>query len=192
MFRTLTLLAMLALAGCQAFPGGAPAGASLQVTLAMAPAGYRVAETVVPYKASHIHHLAVRLYMRSGSPEVETPVTAANGAFVQDDITDRNFNRTLTFTNLRAHTKYRVRALAYKEAGFAETDLISTTGLSDDPAQRSYVDIDVADDTAPAPVGVLNVRLIDKPFDGRTTSPQGIAVTDGGFQTVPNEAIIQP
>lgn len=193
-----TLAVTLILGACQTYPGAAPftvdaaggSGASVVVRMALGEApGFHTLGQVTAYGAGDINHVMVQLFTHAGAQATEAAVKKTNGDDVAIDVPKADLAKTIRFTNLKPATKYRVRAYAYKASGTDAANLISTTALSDDVTQRSYVDLDVTDVDTPT-LGTLRVRLIDRSFDGQTTS-SGVLVTPGGLTSTANEAIVQ-
>lgn len=178
-----SLIIAAALAGCAAYPVGAPHGGNLATLLVkpvVGPAsGYQTLAQVVPYGSGDINHLVIQLFTLSGDPAVETAVLDGSGAPEKVDLAAADLGKTVTFTDVSVGKTYRLRAYAYKAAGEAAADLIST---DDD---RSYVDVPLT--SAGPQQATLKVGLIDKTFDGQTSST-GILVTSGGLQMTTNNA----
>ncbi len=141
--------------------------------------GYAAASIVNPRTVASIHHLVVRLFILDGDAEI--PATNAAGSPVQVDVVRAELSNPITLSPLRANTKYRVRAFAYRAAGTAEADLISTTD------EGSYVDVNVTNDDAPI-AATLKVTLTDVAFAGVATS-NGVTVHNGGYAPVAPESI---
>lgn len=193
-YRVITVaMSMLLLSGCMseypAMPGVSESVSAEGLTLSVRPdfdgqAAYRALEVVAEYGQADIERLVIQLFTvtGTGASEVETPVRNATNAFVEADITDKNFTRTVTFGNLKPNTKYRFRAFAYKPVERIEANLIS---LSD---ANSYVDLQVSNDNTPTLPEKLKVKLKPKLFSGSSSST-GITVTPGGYTHAGNEAI---
>lgn len=149
------LLGSFILAGCATIlPLQHPA--TLILTPQITPG--RTTQTVItPYTQASINHLTLQMY------QGETPVAGAI-----KDIPNADLNKAIVFSNLKANTTYRVKATAY-----ATSDLV----ISD--ADQSYVDITLTNNDAPT-INTLQVKLIDRPFNGQGTA-SAIAVTPGGY-----------
>ncbi|MBO9541927.1 hypothetical protein J7643_15170 [bacterium] len=134
--------------------------------------GYRLQSIVSPYTKASIQHLVVKVFALVNG--VEVPVIDGQGNQVSADLLNSELDDPVTFGNLMIDTTYRIRCYAYKAAGTAGADLISTND------SQSYVDVVVANDDRPV-MASLKVKLIDVIFNGEATS-SGVIVTDGGFQ----------
>lgn len=174
------------LAGCVNGPVGllpnADGIANGQAELQIKPqivAGGLMTQTVVDnYTSTSVNHLVVKLFKINGS---ESPVLDGSGNQLAKDIANAQLSGSVSFSNLNANTTYRIRAYAYKAAGTAEADLISTSDVS------SYTDVTVGNDDRPT-LTTLRVKLIDKVFNGQATA-SGVVVTNGGLVTTLPEAI---
>lgn len=126
-------------------------------TLVVKPAiaGYSAMSTISPYTAASIDHLNVQLLLLPGG----TLVT-------QKTLSNSDLGNTLTFSNLKAQTGYRIQASAY----LASDELISI-------ASGSYVDVTLTNDERPT-LTSLPVKLMDRPFNGEATA-SGLVVTPG-------------
>jgi hypothetical protein len=186
-------MSLLLLSGCMseypAMPGVFETVSAEGLTLSVRPdfegqAAYRTLAVVTEYGQADIERLVIQLFTvtGTGASEVETPVRNGANAFVEVDITNKDFTRTVTFGNLKPNTKYRFRAFAYKPIERIEANLIS---LGD---ANSYVDLQVGTNNTPALPEKLKVKLKPKLFSGSTSS-SGITVTPGGYTHAGNEAI---
>jgi hypothetical protein len=168
-------LAAYPLAGCQAplAPPTATAVAGVVVAgdraLSVKPTlgGYRTQGLVRAYDKASIAHLLLELWVVTVDGEgVEHEARAldANGAPITRDVTD--LDAAVTFAGLKRHTTYRVKAVAYKAAGFSDSDVISTRDGD------SAVTITLTDDDAPA-MAPLKVRLIARDVSMRLSGTAG-------------------
>lgn len=151
---------------------------SLHLRARILPGGIRTQAVVDNYDQSSIVHLTIKLFTVSGG--TESPVLV-DGNQVSADLAAADLSRTVTLSNLKVDTTYRVRAYAYKAAGTAAADLISTSDAS------SHTDVALTNDDRPA-MATLKVKLIDRVFDGRASSG-AVAVTSGGYTTSGPETI---
>lgn len=160
---------------------GSPAGKGrLQVETIILDGGLFTQALVEPFTRRSIHHLVVRLFRlneNAQQPTVDDQVSP-----ISRDVSQSDLAKVLTFDELSARTRYRIRADAYKAPGIAEGDLISVPGVD------SQVDVILADDDRPT-LATLKVRLIDVPFLGVATA-SGIVVTDGGYASPAPERIL--
>jgi|GEM_PF-1291246 hypothetical protein len=169
---TSTLMAVMLMASsCGLLPAQSitsktePAGgATLILTPQVVGGAFRTLAVVTPYTKASINHLVVTVAKLDGVSE--TPVASA-------DLSSRDLDHPVTFSNLFRNTTYRARCAAYKAAGSNAANLISTTDAS------SYSDIVVGSDERPT-MGTLKVRLIDVVFSGQGTA-SNIITTPGGF-----------
>lgn len=122
-----------------------------------APAARTVLAVVAPYTRADIASLVVRLYDVVDATETEVAARTLAPA---------ELDTWLTFGSLRRNRLYRARGTASATGG----------AVISDPA-ASVVDIPVGVD-ATVPAATLPIRLIDRTFDGRTTSAP-MTVTDG-------------
>lgn len=120
-----------------------------------------LATGVTPWKKADIDHVNVALYqVGSASPLISQNVSQADLA------------GTITFTSLRQNTDYKVEVKAWADS--AET--VRIDNLAADAA--SCTTLFSTTNLAVQPIGVLNLRLVNKVFSG-TTSGSAIQVTDG-------------
>lgn len=178
------LAAAVLMTGCASFgPGStqpiAAHGAKLVLSTRVTGGGYSVASVVAPYTKASVNHLVLKLFTLSGN--TETAVSGAGGSPTTLDLGSAQLSTPITFGNLHANTTYRIRAYAYKNAGTAASDLISTADAD------SYVDVTLTDDDRPT-MATLQVRLIDVTFSGSATSSQ-VTVTPGGYSAIGTESI---
>lgn len=118
-------------------------------------------EGVMPWKTADIDHVNVALYqVGSASPLISQNVSQADLA------------GTITFTSLRQNTDYKVEVKAWADS--AETVRIDNLAAD----STSCTTLFSTTNLAVQPVGVLNLRLVNKVFSG-TTSGSAIQVTDG-------------
>lgn len=174
------LAASLLLAACEGSPPSVTKQqtngdtARMILTADVTAGGYSLAALVAPNSKAKIQHLVLKLFRLDGS--TETAATGANGMPITVDLTNTELDSPVTIGQLRASTTYRVRAYAYKAAGTAPQDLISTSDAA------SYVDVAVASDDRPT-MATLRVKLLDVPFSGIASS-SGVTVTNGGYSPV--------
>lgn len=174
-----TLAASL-LVGCSDLPTKLPAtsagvgNAQLVLTTKVSDGGFSIAALISAYSKSSINHLQLKLFTLSG--ETETPANGPNGTPIVLDLTQSELESPVTISRLLPNTTYRIRAYAYKAAGTATADLISTGDAN------SYVDVTLTNDDQPT-MSTLKVKLIDRAFSGTATS-SGVAVTNGGYTGV--------
>lgn len=145
--------------------------ASIVVRTQIVAGGYQTAAGRLT--SADIDHLVLQIFELNGA--TEKAVLDAQGNPVREDLTRNKLSSLITFSQLKAETKYRIRASAYKAPGTAPADLISTTDAN------SYVDVQVDTDERPT-VTTLKVKLIDVDFNGQGTF-QGVVVTPGGFRS---------
>jgi hypothetical protein len=156
-------LAAAPLAGCQAYPGArAPLAAAGQVvagsaSLSVRPSldGYRAQTVTSAYTRSHIIQLLLKLYVVSVVNGVEQETEALKAPGQPIELENVELDKAVSFTGLKPHTTYRVRAFAYKATGRATKDLISTGGAD------CAVTVSLTDDNRPA-AATLRVRLRDR------------------------------
>ena len=131
-------------------------------------------QTAAVPKLTHenIDHLVLQIFELNGL--TEKAVLDAGGNPVKERLTRNKLSNLITFSKLKAQTKYRIRASAYRAPESIPANLISTTDAG------SYVDVQVLDDDRPT-VTTLKVKLIDVDFDGQGTF-QGVDVTPGGYR----------
>jgi len=170
------LLAALLLAGCtpptSGTSGDAEKTATLQLSASIQKGGFSTAAVVTPYTAQSIHHLILKVY--TVTDDAEKAVKRPDGAVLVADLPGSDLDKAVTLEVPASTAQYRVRAFAYKAAGTADADLISTTD------ETSMLDVTLAG--SDRKTATVPVRLIDVPFDGHATGP-GLDVTDGGFNT---------
>lgn len=170
---TLTVACTADLAG---LAGARTSNAKLSLVAAVQDGSFRTQAVLNPYTRSSIDHVTFKLYSLSGGQE--TAVTR-DGSPVELDVASGSLDLPFTFENLRNDTTYRVKASAYKAAGTAMADLISTQDAS------SSLDIAIGKDVTPA-LQPVPVKLIDRLFAASGTTD--LAVTDGSY-TYNNERI---
>jgi hypothetical protein len=175
LLRTFVLpagLVAMSLAGCQAAPtapaatGPAPlidarmsGDGALFVRPTVAGSGYGVASALTAsamYTAADIHHVTLALYVvtNPGLPgEVEAAVRDASSQPVAKEVLKADLGQPIGFTGLKRNTTYRVKATAYKAAGSAAGDVISSAGAG------SHVTITVGTNDAPT-METLKVQLL--------------------------------
>lgn len=123
--------------------------------------GYGTKTVVSNYTQASIDHLVLKLYSVDG---------AEHDLGIQRSIPQAQLGNSIAFSNLKNGTTYRIKALAYADAG--ETLQISTSDAS------SSTVIVVATDDRPT-VGTLRVQLINRAFNGQGSS--SVVVTPGGY-----------
>lgn len=158
-----SLLASLAgcsLSGLASMPEGS--GTTLKVKPRLQAGGHAVQAVVSPYTATDVHHLVLTLSTVNGP--LLTPVASA-------DAPKANLDGLITFSDIRPHTTYRIKAEAYKAPGTAPADLISLDA-------SSSVDVSTANQDSHAVT--IPVQLVDRTFNGTSLTP-GVSVTDGAF-----------
>ncbi|MNX73455.1 hypothetical protein D3C86_1048520 [compost metagenome] len=156
--------------------GARNANAKLSLVAAVQDGSFRTQAVLAPYTRSDIAHVTFKLYTASGSQET---AVIRDGSPVELDVASGSLDLPFTFENLRNDTTYRVKASAYKAAGTAIADLISTQDAS------SSLDIAIGKDVTP-PLQPVPVKLIDRLF--AATGTTNLAVTDGAY-TFKNERI---
>lgn len=162
--------------GLAGLAGVSDGNATLSLVAAVQDGQFRTQAVINPYTKSSIAHVTFKLFTVAGG--VENAVTR-NGSPVELDVASGSLEAPFTFENLRNDTTYRVKAAAYKAAGTATADLISTQDAS------SSVDIPVGRDLTPA-VQPVPIKLIDRLFAASGTT--NLVVTDGSY-TYQNERI---
>lgn len=162
------LLAGCSLAALAPDPSGGEA--VLRVSPRFQPAGYAAQAVVSPYAAADVNHLVLSLHTVSGG--IATPVKDAQNVAVTKDVPNADLGKDVVFAKLKPDTTYRLMAQAYKAAGTAAGNLISTSDAA------SYVDVAVGRNDRPTIA--LSVKLIDKPFSASTTLP-GVTLTEGDY-----------
>lgn len=166
--------------GCTSNLAGLAGAGNGSVTLSLVAAvqdgQFKTQAIVNPYTKSSIAHVTFKLYMVAGGQE---SAVTRNGSPVELDVASGSLDLPFTFENLRNDTAYRVKAMAYKAAGTANADLISTQDAS------SSLDITIGRDVTPT-LQSVPVKLIDRLFAATGTS--NLVVTDGSY-TYQNERI---
>jgi|GEM_PF-6477496 hypothetical protein len=170
---TLTVACTSDLAG---LAGARNANVKLSLVAAVQDGSFRTQAVLDPYTRSSIAHVTFKLYTVAGDQET---VVTRDGSPVEIDVASGSLDLPFTFENLRNDTTYRVRASAYKAAGTASSDLISTQDAS------SALDIAIGKDVTPA-LQPVPVKLIDRLF--AATGDTNLVVTDGSY-TFQNERI---
>lgn len=170
---TLTVACTSDLAG---LVGASNANAKLSLVAAVQDGAFRTQAALNPYTKSSIDHVTFKLYTVAGDQET---AVIRDGSPVEIDVASGSLDLPFTFENLRNDTTYRVKALAYKAAGTASSDLISTQDAS------SALDIAIGKDVTPV-LQPVPVKLIDRLFAASGTT--NLAVTDGSY-TFKNERI---
>lgn len=122
---------------------------------------YRAQAVVAPWLPEAVEHVEIRL-LALGTADRETPALV-NGQPVIRDVPRMALGEPVTLTGLAPHSRYRLRARAYKARGLEPADLISDEAAS-------FVDVVLVADDRPA-VATLSIRLKDVPFDGQGTIP---------------------
>lgn len=140
-------------------PPTASRGASLVLTPRLADPSFETQAVVAQYTRADIRHLVLRLYTWDGV--TETPVADAYGSELVLDLVKSELDSPITIAHLRGNTTYRIRAYAYKAAGTAASDLISTSDAT------SYTDVVVSNDDTPT-VSTFRVRLLPTSFGAST------------------------
>ncbi|MBO9542521.1 hypothetical protein J7643_18190 [bacterium] len=174
------LLATTLTVACTSDPAGLAgarnANAKLSLVAAVQDGSFRTQAVLDPYTRSSIAHVTFKLYTVSGDQET---AVIRDGSPVELDVASGSLDLPFTFENLRNDTTYRVKASAYKAAGTAIADLISTQDVS------SSLDIAIGKDVTPA-LQPVPVKLVDRLF--AATGTTNLAVTDGAY-TFQNERI---
>lgn len=147
-------------------------GASILLKPQILQGSYATKTTVTPYTQASIDHLVLKLY---------TFDTSEHDQGIQKSIPGNQLGNTITFTNLKNNTTYRIKALAY--ASSDESLLISTEDIN------SYTDVTVTTDDRPT-ISPLKVRLKDINFNGQGTG--SIQVTNGGYTYGSTESCFIP
>ncbi|HEY9857251.1 MAG TPA: hypothetical protein V6D05_16015 [Stenomitos sp.] len=122
--------------------------------------GYHAQALVSPWTVQDVHHVEISVLALSGAGE-ESPALQGGRPLTQD-LPKEALGSAFTVSGLAPHSRYRLRARAYKSAGSLPADLIST--------ETAFVDVTVLADDRPA-VATLSIPLKDVPFDGRGTAP---------------------
>lgn len=168
-------LMLAPLSGCQstAVPTGVAHAVAGSRTLVIQPRfdAYHTQSTVAPYAKANINHLVLQLYTVANA--VESQALDGNDQPIALDVANADLAKTVSFTNLKPNTTYRVKALAYKATGTAAADLISTQDAS------SYVDVTVADDDRPT-MSQLKVQLIDRNVSMKLTGSNTLVTSNAG------------
>ncbi|MNX97537.1 hypothetical protein D3C86_1299080 [compost metagenome] len=176
------VLGAVLLAGCSLgalAPDPAGGEIALRVTPRFLSAGYAAQAVVTPYTAADVNHLLLSLHTLQAN--VAIPVKDALGTPITLDVPKADLDKAVVFSRLRPDTTYRVTAQAYKAAGTAASDLISTTDGT------SYADVTVSrNDERPAIA--LSVKLIDRIFNA-TATVSTILLTEGGYSESNNPSV---
>lgn len=147
---------------------------SLGTTLVLKPqiqaGAYTTTTTVNPYTQASINHLILKLYTFDGTTEHDQGI--------QKSIPNAQLTNVISFSNLRANTTYRIKALAYASAD--ESTLISTTDANSD------TDVTLTNDERPT-LANLKVKLINIDFNGQGTG--SLQITNGGYIDAGAEAL---
>lgn len=117
--------------------------------------------TVNAYTQASINHLILKLYTDDGT-EHDTGI--------QKSLPNAQLGNTISFSNLKVNTTYRIKAFAYLTAD--ESQLISTTDAN------SYTEVTLTNDDRPT-LANLKVKLINIPFNGQGTG--SLQITNGGY-----------
>ena len=187
---TPALAATLLLAGCDFRPPGieinpsisdsvANGNSELRLDVQVDSGGLSTLAVLNPYLRKDIHHVVVKLFKVDS--ETETSVLDAQGNAIAQSVPLNKLDAPIIFNRLRAHTTYRIRSYAYREASESPETLISVTNAG------SHVDVTLTDDDRPN-LATLKVKLIDKLFNGQATA-SGIFVEDGKLVTEGNESM---
>lgn len=136
------------------------AHAEIQVNPRLNGGGYRTQAEASTYTISDVNHLVLKLFTVKN--RVETAIQDPQGNPVQKDIAHAGFGKPVAFSRLRRDTTYRIRAYAYKAAGTAGEDLVSTQDA------RSAVDVLVTNDDSVV-MANIPVQLIGTAFNGQPT-----------------------
>lgn len=163
--KRLLLVAALGVSSCALAQPVTP-GATLILKSQIQEGGHTMTD-VPPYGKALVNHLILKLYTMPGEQYTGTQRT-----FYQADL-----NNPMVFSHLKANTSYRVKALAYFTGD--ESQLISTPD--------STADFTVGSDDQPT-IGSLNVKMIDRPFEGAATAPC-MSFTEGGYSAVAPETL---
>ncbi len=173
-FATLFLMGSLLLGGCAPPwevrpPATAVAG---KATLVLHPdvragASRRTQTVVSAHTADAVDHVRVQIFYVS--PGREDAVLGPDGPLMLE-IQRSQLDRPIVLSQLHPQTHYRVYAWAYDDPDESPQHLIS---------QEASVDVVVGDDDRPT-VAPLSIRLLDVPFDGRTSLP-GFDIVPGGY-----------
>jgi|GEM_PF-657425 hypothetical protein len=165
----LVVAAIALLEGCMPWPVGLT-NASRSVSLVLQPqlVEGRYTQALVSNKtAADIARLDIIPYVLTPSGEFR-PISRSTGQPTDPSDSDRvrvsqtaplNLSKPVILTNLHPNTTYRIFAQAYDASGL----LISTTDTG------SYVQVQLGSDDRPQIPTSLPIRLIDTPFNGRTT-----------------------
>lgn len=157
-------MAILALAGC-VVPSLSHSG-----TLILRPQiiGRSIQAELPPYTQASIDHLVLDLYLLNGESTQSTGI--------QRTLLNAQLDNPIVFSNLKAQTKYRVKATAYVSGGAI---------ISSEDAD-SFTDVDVLADDRPT-IGTLKVRLIDRPFSGQASS--SLVINPGSYVPAGSELL---
>lgn len=128
-----------------------------------------VTQTVInPYTKADINHLTLMIYTVNGG-ETYTGISRT--------IPNADLGAAIAISSLKANTHYRIKALAYSSSD--DSVLISTSDAS------SYTDVTLTNNDSPT-VTPLNVKLINKTFNGQVTDP--LNIVNGGYdQSIPEK-----
>lgn len=177
------LIGSTLVAGCTPVPtsqsdDGGTAHASIAIKPIVRAGGYAVQAEVANNTLASIQKLELRLF--TVGEQGEQPLMDGNQQIAQILTSTQQVSQTVKFTNLRAKTTYRVKAIAY-----GANDAVINR---EDPA--SFVDIPVVTDDSPV-TAELKIQLDDVTFAAAATT--SIVVSDGGWKTVgPATVSLQP
>lgn len=131
---------------------------------------YTTKTAISTYSQADIDHLVLKLFTYDGQE---------HDLGIEKSIPNAQLANSITFSNLRVNTTYRIKAYAYA----ANSALISLD------ASPSYTDVSISSDDRPN-VATLKVQLIDKLFNGQGTS--SLAITNGGYSYSASESLKVP
>lgn len=126
------------------------------------PGSYAVQTSLPNYTQSSIHHLILKLY---------TYDVSEHDQGIEKSILNAQLDNTITFSNLKANTTYRIKALAYASS---DNSVLISSG-----DENSYTDVQLTSDDRPT-FSTLRVKLIDRAFNGQSTA-SGVVVTAGSL-----------
>ncbi|MBM3267478.1 MAG: hypothetical protein FJZ01_07505 [Candidatus Sericytochromatia bacterium] len=135
-------------------------------------AKFQTQTMIANYTRASIVHLEIQLYVVNEQTGEASPALSQGGMPIVADLLNSQLDNPVEFGSLAPNTTYRVVCRAYKAAGNAPSDLISTTDAT------SFTDVAIGEDDQS--FVTLRVRLIDIDFNATATSP-GIVITDGGY-----------
>lgn len=135
--------------------------------------GHITQGAVTVYDQNSIAHLKLELWTLNGSVE--------SALVTQRTLLQSQLGNPIVFTNLKANTSYRVKAIAY--ADLADTQVISSNDSD------SYTDIPLLTDDAPS-IATLKVKLIDRSFNGQASS--SIDIISGEYSPIGTEQLAIP